>query len=134
MDELRSLLQSLAAAAGAVQAGIGIYSYMVGYLHKRGREKRTQEIKQWLEDLGCHSETAVRNLVEEWADNVPAITAAQREEVIGLLINLTRGARFLTTSTAQVARLRTAWFADPYGVVFILVEKGDPARPYWRQL
>jgi catechol 2,3-dioxygenase-like lactoylglutathione lyase family enzyme len=45
-----------------------------------------------------------------------------------------QGARFLTTSTAQVARLRTAWFADPYGVVFILVEKGDPARPYWRQL
>jgi serine/threonine protein kinase len=113
VDELRSLLQSLAAAAGAVQAGIGIYGYMVGYLHKRGREKRTQEIKQWLEDLGCHSETAVRNLVEEWADNVPAITAAQREEVIGLLINLTRGARFLTTNgTVRSSYLRCEKLID----------------------
>jgi catechol 2,3-dioxygenase-like lactoylglutathione lyase family enzyme len=44
-----------------------------------------------------------------------------------------QGARFLTTGQAEVAGLRTAWFVDPYGVVFILIEKGDDARPYWRQ-
>jgi catechol 2,3-dioxygenase-like lactoylglutathione lyase family enzyme len=43
------------------------------------------------------------------------------------------GARFLTTGRAQVAGLHTAWFVDPHGVVFILIEKGDDARPYWRQ-
>jgi catechol 2,3-dioxygenase-like lactoylglutathione lyase family enzyme len=44
-----------------------------------------------------------------------------------------KGVRFLTRGTATIAGLRTAWFEDPYGVVFILMQKGDPDRPYWRQ-
>ena len=41
--------------------------------------------------------------------------------------------RFLTTGIADVAGLRSTWFADPWGVVFILLEKGDRDRPYWGQ-
>jgi catechol 2,3-dioxygenase-like lactoylglutathione lyase family enzyme len=46
-----------------------------------------------------------------------------------------RGVRFLTSdhSGADIAGLRTTWFEDPYGVVFILIEKSDATRPYWRQ-
>lgn len=44
-----------------------------------------------------------------------------------------KGVHFLTPGRAGVAGLRTAWFEDPYGVVFILMEKTDPGRPYWRQ-
>jgi catechol 2,3-dioxygenase-like lactoylglutathione lyase family enzyme len=40
---------------------------------------------------------------------------------------------FLTAGIASVAGVRTTWFRDPWGVVFILVEKRDPGRPYWRQ-
>jgi catechol 2,3-dioxygenase-like lactoylglutathione lyase family enzyme len=40
---------------------------------------------------------------------------------------------FLTTGIADVAGLRTTWFRDPWGVVFILVEKRHEDRPYWRQ-
>jgi hypothetical protein len=29
--------------------------------------------------------------------------------------------------------VRTTWFADPWDVVFILVEKGKPERPYFAQ-
>jgi catechol 2,3-dioxygenase-like lactoylglutathione lyase family enzyme len=43
------------------------------------------------------------------------------------------GVSFMTRGVAEVAGLRTTWFHDPWGVVFILLEKGDPARPYWRQ-
>ena len=43
------------------------------------------------------------------------------------------GVAFLTSGIAGIAGLRTTWFHDPYGVVFILLEKGDPARPYYRQ-
>ena len=44
-----------------------------------------------------------------------------------------RGVRFLTAGLAEVAGLRTTWFTDPWGVVFILLEKSEPSRPYWRQ-
>jgi catechol 2,3-dioxygenase-like lactoylglutathione lyase family enzyme len=44
-----------------------------------------------------------------------------------------KGVRFLTTGTAGIAGLRTAWFEDPYGTVFILMQKADPGRPYWGQ-
>jgi catechol 2,3-dioxygenase-like lactoylglutathione lyase family enzyme len=43
------------------------------------------------------------------------------------------GAQFLVRGVADVARVRTTWFRDPWGIVFILVEKSNPDRPYWRQ-
>jgi catechol 2,3-dioxygenase-like lactoylglutathione lyase family enzyme len=43
------------------------------------------------------------------------------------------GVEFLTRGIADVADVRTTWFRDPWGVVFILVEKTHPDRPYWRQ-
>jgi catechol 2,3-dioxygenase-like lactoylglutathione lyase family enzyme len=45
-----------------------------------------------------------------------------------------RGVEFLTAAIAEVAGLRTTWFRDPWGVVFILMEKRRDDRPYWRQL
>ena len=44
-----------------------------------------------------------------------------------------RGVRFLVQGIADVARLRTTWFQDPWGVVFILVEKSRPERAYYAQ-
>jgi catechol 2,3-dioxygenase-like lactoylglutathione lyase family enzyme len=44
-----------------------------------------------------------------------------------------RGATFLVTEAASIAGLRTTWFRDPWGVTFILMQKGESTRPYWRQ-
>ena len=44
-----------------------------------------------------------------------------------------KGVRFLVDGIADIAGVRTTWFADPWGVVFILVEKGKPGRPYFAQ-
>jgi catechol 2,3-dioxygenase-like lactoylglutathione lyase family enzyme len=44
-----------------------------------------------------------------------------------------KGVSFLVSGVADVAGLRTTWFADPWGTVFILLEKQTPDRPYWRQ-
>jgi catechol 2,3-dioxygenase-like lactoylglutathione lyase family enzyme len=44
-----------------------------------------------------------------------------------------KGVRFLVDGIADVARVRTTWFVDPWGVVFILVEKSKPERPYFAQ-
>ena len=54
--------------------------------------------------------------------------AATRSELAG------KGVRFLVADVAEVAGLRTTWFADPRENVFILVEKvRRPERPYYRQ-
>ncbi len=45
----------------------------------------------------------------------------------------TRGVEFLTRGIASIAGLRTTWFRDPWGVVFILMEKRDPTRSYFAQ-
>lgn len=44
-----------------------------------------------------------------------------------------KGVKFLVSGIADVARVRTTWFVDPWGVVFILVEKSRPERPYFAQ-
>jgi catechol 2,3-dioxygenase-like lactoylglutathione lyase family enzyme len=44
-----------------------------------------------------------------------------------------RGVRFLTRGTARIAGLQTTWFEDPYGNVFILMEKSAKQLPYFRQ-
>jgi catechol 2,3-dioxygenase-like lactoylglutathione lyase family enzyme len=44
-----------------------------------------------------------------------------------------KGVHFLVDGIADIAGVRTTWFADPWGVVFILVEKGKPDRPYFAQ-
>ena len=44
-----------------------------------------------------------------------------------------RGVTFLTAGVADVASLRTSWFRDPWGTVFILIEKRYDDRPYWKQ-
>ncbi|MHB8463258.1 MAG: VOC family protein [Acidimicrobiales bacterium] len=43
------------------------------------------------------------------------------------------GVRFDTAGIADVAGLRTAWFRDPWGNLFILMAKRRDDRPYWRQ-
>ncbi len=44
-----------------------------------------------------------------------------------------RGVTFLTSGVARVAGLRTTWFRDPYGIVYILMEKSDPSLSYYSQ-
>ena len=45
----------------------------------------------------------------------------------------TKGVEFLTGEPADIAGVKTTWFRDPWGVVFILVQKRRVDRPYWRQ-
>ena len=44
-----------------------------------------------------------------------------------------RGVRFLTRRIARISGLETAWFEDPYGNLFILMEKSAKPLPYFRQ-
>jgi catechol 2,3-dioxygenase-like lactoylglutathione lyase family enzyme len=79
---------------------------------------------------------------DQRTDAAPTDLTVQGLSHVGLIcedIDATRaelegkGVRFLVSGIADVARVRTTWFVDPWGVVFILVEKGRPERPYFAQ-
>lgn len=43
--------------------------------------------------------------------------------------------RDMSELVPRIAGLRTTWFRDPHGTVFILMEKcTDPGKPYFRQM
>lgn len=44
-----------------------------------------------------------------------------------------RGVTFLVAGIAEIVGLRTTWFADPFGVVFLLMEKRAADKPYYGQ-
>ena len=44
-----------------------------------------------------------------------------------------KGVEFLTTGSADIVGLKTCWFKDRYGLVYILIEKSRPERPYFQQ-
>ena len=44
-----------------------------------------------------------------------------------------KGVEFLVSGIADIVGLRTSWFRDPYGVVYILLEKSRSERPYFAQ-
>jgi catechol 2,3-dioxygenase-like lactoylglutathione lyase family enzyme len=56
------------------------------------------------------------------------------DDIVGTRAELeARGVSFLTSGIADVAGLRTTWFHDPWGTVFILMEKRREDHPYWAQ-
>ncbi len=44
-----------------------------------------------------------------------------------------KGVVFLTKGIASIVGLKTTWFKDRYGIVFILMQKRYPEKPYFRQ-
>lgn len=95
MDFLIAALQALAAAAGVATSGYKFGYWMVGHIRKTMQDSCTEDVRQFLHNLGCLNEAEVRQLVENWAATVK-IAAAQQEELIALFTNLIHGARFHT--------------------------------------
>jgi predicted enzyme related to lactoylglutathione lyase len=83
-----------------------------------------------IEYLNIEGDEAGRALTEHGLSHVGLICEdldATRAELES------KGVHFLVSGIADVARVRTTWFVDPWGVVFILVEKSRPERPYFAQ-
>lgn len=94
IETVRILLGALA----GVKSAIDMYSWTMCYLRQKTLNARADELRKMMENLGCGTEAGIRRLVEDWGKLDGAhFTDEQREELIGLLINLMHGARFLTT-------------------------------------
>lgn len=95
-----------------------------------GDGDRVLEVIEYLNIEGDAGGAADRALTDHGLSHIGLICEdidATRAELEG------KGVRFLVSGIADVARVRTSWFVDPWGVVFILVEKSRPERPYFAQ-
>ena len=92
-----------------------------------GEDDRVLEVIEYLHADGTDPERALTDFGLSHVGLICEDIEATRAELED------KGVRFLVDGIADVARVRTTWFADPWGVVFILVEKTRPNRPYFAQ-
>jgi serine/threonine protein kinase len=95
VDFVGTILSDLGVAL-TTQAVSTIYHSVVNIVRNRMRNAPAQKVLQTLHDLGCMKEGQIRTLIRQWRPGIE-VTATQREELAGLLTNLTRTCRFHTT-------------------------------------
>jgi catechol 2,3-dioxygenase-like lactoylglutathione lyase family enzyme len=108
---------------GELVPGLALKAAIVGF-------DRSDHVIELLEYPGTGSVGGSRRLTDPGISHIALVCddiSATRSDLEH------KGVHFLTGGIAGIAGLRTTWFEDPYGTVFILLEKGDPDRPYWRQ-
>jgi hypothetical protein len=94
---MKMILELLGALDGAA-TGVRIVWWVTHYVRNQGHRNRAGDVRRMLVELGCLSEPHIRKLVEEWdAARHSQLSATEREDLIAVLTNLARGARFLTT-------------------------------------
>ena len=108
---------------GELVPGLSLKAAIVGF-------DRSDHVLELLEYPGILGADSSRLLTDRGISHIGLVCddlAATRSDLEQ------NGVRFLTRGLAGIVGLRTTWFEDPYGTVFILMEKGDAARPYWHQ-
>jgi catechol 2,3-dioxygenase-like lactoylglutathione lyase family enzyme len=95
-----------------------------------GFEDDGDRVLEVIEYLEVEGDAAARALTDSGLSHVGLVC----EDIEATRAELERkGVRFLVSGIADVARVRTTWLVDPWGVVFILVQKSRPERPYFSQ-
>jgi catechol 2,3-dioxygenase-like lactoylglutathione lyase family enzyme len=103
--------------------GLSLKAAIVGF-------ERSDQVLELVEYPGSDGSEHPRHLTDQGISHLGLVCEDLHETRTELE---RKGVRFLTSGIAGIAGLRTCWLQDPYGTVFILLEKGDVARPYWRQ-
>ena len=102
MNVLVSLLQQFGSAVGPATGTVTCALYLVAFLRKWSRSRKSSHVLTVLKELGLKTETDVRTAVASW--EMPAgFTEEHRKEMIGLLTNLVRGVRFHSTQGSPLS-------------------------------
>jgi serine/threonine protein kinase len=108
MDIITSLIAPLGTIAGAIGSTYTVANILIEQIGKRWKHKKASEVMAFLKELGLKTEKDVRQAVENWTAP-PGFTKQQKEELITLLGNLVRSARFHSTNGTPISSvLRSA--------------------------
>ena len=108
---------------GELVPGLSLKAAILGF-------ERSDHVLELIEYPGTASSHEARSLTRVGISHIGLVC----DDLLATRTELEqKGVRFLTSGVAGIAGLRTTWFEDPYGTVFILMEKGESQAPYWRQ-
>ncbi|WP_439625029.1 serine/threonine-protein kinase [Gemmata sp.] len=122
MDVITSLIAPIGTVAGAIGSTYTVATILIDQIGKRWRNKKAAEVLAFLKELGLKTDVDVRQAVENWTPP-KGFTEQHKGELIGLLTNLVRSARFHSTNgTAVSSVLRSAQLIDQ------LLQNAQPRR------
>ena len=106
--DIPGLLSVISAGAGALTGTYGVASIVIAHLRDYGKNRKAGEVLKFLQDLGLKTETDVRLAVDNW--KAPkGFTGEHKDELMALLTNLVKSARFHSTNGTPVSSvLRSA--------------------------
>jgi serine/threonine protein kinase len=96
VDFLENLLKGAVGGIGSY-AGGALFGWFIGRFKTAAGKLKSEDIKTLLSQLGTVTPQSVVDLVERQLGNDEQITDDQRAELVQVLIQLTKGARTLTT-------------------------------------
>jgi hypothetical protein len=94
MEFLTLILQNLSAALSVAGAGFSASLWIASKIRQSSQDRKAADLQHLLHDLGLVSETSIRQVVE---GTLPGIPRVRQQEVVAVLTNLVRGARFVTS-------------------------------------
>ncbi|MGL6097739.1 MAG: serine/threonine-protein kinase [Fimbriiglobus sp.] len=108
MDVITSIIGPIGTVASAIGGTYSVAAILIDLIGKRWRQQKASDVMAFLKNLGLKSEQDVRQAVEQWSAP-PGFTAENKEELISLLANLVRSARFHSTNGSPASTvLRSA--------------------------
>lgn len=93
MDIFTSILGPIGAATGAIGGTYSVANILISHLRSWARNHKTNEVLAFMHQLGLKNEADVRKAVDNWSPP-KGFTEENKKELIALLTNLVRGARF----------------------------------------
>jgi serine/threonine protein kinase len=109
---ITNILAPIGMVTGAITGTISVGNLVVSQIRKWAQSRKKKEILEFIKQLGLKSEADVRAAVDAW-DMPKAFTEDHRNDLVKLLVNLTRGARFHSTQgTALSSYLKCQHLLD----------------------
>ncbi|MDB5306094.1 MAG: serine/threonine protein kinase [Gemmataceae bacterium] len=106
--DIPGLLGVISAGAGALTGTYSVANILLTHLRNYGKNRKAKDVMGFLNNLGLKTEADVRQAVENWTPP-KGFTAEHKNELIALLTNLVRSARFHSTNGTPVGSvLRSA--------------------------
>ncbi len=108
MEIITSIIAPIGSVLGAVGSAYTVTNILIEHLGNRWKNRKASEVMAFLKELGLKTDRDVRQAVENWSAP-PGFTKPQKEELISLLTNLVRSARFHSTNGTPISSvLRSA--------------------------